>query len=122
MGLFMTSLLGASIANAINDARCAVSPVKKAYKHLERQGALIKMRKTLEQRLEAIEDECHDELTEFALKFNALNAYLALSHRIMRREELYAARQAYRKGDIGPAMDLAKRNAEIKDLLEEYFW
>lgn len=122
MGILATTLFGATIACAINDVQQAVSPIRKTYKSLERQGQLIKMRNSLKAELENIEDKCYSEAREFELKWLALKTYLRLTHNTMRREELYAARQLKRNGNIGPAIAIAKRNAELQDILEDYFF
>jgi len=122
MGILTTTLFGATIACAINDVQQAVSPIRKTYKSLEREGRLIKMRNSLIRELERIEDMDVSECREFELKYIALKTYLRLTRRTLRKEELYAARQLKRKGNIAPAMELAKRNAEIKDILEDYFF
>jgi len=118
----MTTLFGASVACAINDMQQSISPVRKAYKSLERQGRLIKMRNSLIHELERIEDMDVSEARELDLKFIALRAYLCLTSRTLRKEEIYAARCAKRRGDLAPAFALAKRYAEIQDILEEYFF
>ena len=121
MGI-MTGLFGEVIACAINGTCGSIRPKFKVYKSLVREGKLIRMRDRLKAELESIEDMCLPERKEFDLKWIALAAYLKLTHRTMRREELYAAREAKRHGNFGPAIEVAKRNAELKDILEEYFF
>jgi len=122
MGLFMTSMFGAMIANKINDIACATSPVRKAYKSLERDGKMVRARNQLASDLEKIDDRDLPDEIDLSLKIEALSRYYSRVGKAVRREEIYAAREAYRHGNLGPSINLAKRYAEIKDLLEEYFW
>lgn len=125
MGILSNILLGsigaARVSCALNDISCATSRLQKSYKSLERQGQLIKMRKSLKASLEAVEakDLSHD--AEFLMKLDILNTYLRLTGRTVQKEEMHAAREAFRHGNLGPMEALARNDAELQDIIEEYF-
>lgn len=124
MGLFnglLGSLAAASVACKINDMACATSRIQKTYKSLERQGQLIKMRKSLRASLEAIEAKDFNRDVEFLMKLDILNTYLRLTGRTVQKEELHAAREAVRHGNLGPMAALARNDAELEEIIEEYF-